>query len=322
MKLQKTTWVLLIVALFLGGFVYFYEIVGTPQREAAKEAEKQLFSFEEDEIQRVNIYIQEESRKFERVSEPEPGWRMTEPKDVPASDPSVAFLLNLLVEGKSDRIIPNVSPETLKEYGLDQPQAMVTVRLKNDETHEILLGKPDFNNSFLYAQVDSFSDKSQRSNVFLVPMDFEYAVNRPLSEWEQTKEETPEETEPSDTENEESTSETEPTTEETEPATEETDPSENQATPNNSETEPATEETDPSENQATPNNSDTETEESTSEPTPTPANQSPSASPSPEKPSSSEEKKQSIEDETASPNEETESENPPNDSEEEDSPSE
>jgi len=301
MKLQKTTWVLLIVALFLGGFVYFYEIVGTPQREAAKEAEKQLFSFEEDEIQRVNIYIQEESRKFERVSEPEPGWRMTEPKDVPASDPSVAFLLNLLVEGKSDRIIPNVSPENLKEYGLDKPQAMVTVRLTNDETHEILLGKPDFNNSFLYAQIDPFSDKSQQSNVFLVPMDFEYAVNRPLSEWEQTKEETPEETEPSDTENEESTSETEPTTEETEPATEEKDPSENQATPNNS---------------------DTETEESISEPTPTPANQSPSASPSPEKPSSSEEKKQSIEDETASPNEETEFENPPNDSEEEDSPSE
>jgi len=290
MKLQKTTWMLLIVALFLGGFVYFYEIVGTPQREAAKEAEKQLFSFEEDEIQRVNIYIQEESRKFERVSEPEPSWRMTEPKDVPASDPSVAFLLNLLVEGKSDRIIPNVSPETLKDYGLDKPQAMVTVRLTNDETHEIILGKPDFNNSFLYAQIDPFSDKSQQSNVFLVPMDFEYAVNRPLSEWEQPQETITEETESSDTENDESASEAESTTEETEPP----------------------------ESQATPNNSDTEPQESTPEPTPTPDNQSPSASPSPEKPSSSEEKKQSIEDETASPNEETEPENAPNDSEDED----
>jgi hypothetical protein len=294
MKLQKTTWVLLIVALFLGGFVYFYEIVGTPQREAAKEAEKQLFSFEEDEIQRVNIYIQEESRKFERVSEPEPGWRMTEPKDVPASDPSVAFLLNLLVEGKSDRIIPNVAPENLKDYGLDKPQAMVTVRLKNDETHEILLGKPDFNNSFLYAQIDPFSDKSQQSNVFLVPMDFEYAVNRPLSEWEQPQETITEETESSDKENDESASEAESTTEETEPP----------------------------ENQATPNNADTEPEESTPEPTPTPDNQNPSAAPSPEKPSSSEEKNQSIEDETASPNEETEPENVPNDSESEDIPAE
>jgi hypothetical protein len=294
MKLQKTTWVLLIVALFLGGFVYFYEIVGTPQREAAKEAEKQLFSFEEDEIQRVNIYIQEESRKFERVSEPEPGWRMTEPKDVPASDPSVAFLLNLLVEGKSDRIIPNVAPENLKEYGLDKPQAMVTVRLNNDETHEILLGKPDFNNSFLYAQIDPFSDKSQQSNVFLVPMDFEYAVNRPLSEWEQPQETITEETESSDTENDESASEAESTTEETEPP----------------------------ESQATPNNSDTEPQESTPEPTPTPDNQSPPASPSPENTSSSEEEKQSVEDETASPNEETEPENAPNESESEDIPAE
>lgn len=298
MKLQKTTWVLLIVALFLGGFVYFYEIVGTPQREAAKEAEKQLFSFEEDEIQRVNIYIQEESRKFERVSEPESGWRMMEPKDVPASDPSVAFLLNLLVEGKSDRIIPNVSPENLKEYGLDKPQAMVTVRLNNDETHEILLGKPDFNNSFLYAQIDPFSDKSQQSNVFLVPMDFEYAVNRPLSEWEQPQETITEETESSDTESEESTSETAP-------ATEEKEPSESQAKP-------------------TPNNSDTETEESTPEPEkkPTSENKNPSASPSPENTSSSEDKKQPIEDETASPSEETKPEDAPNESEGEDVPSE
>jgi hypothetical protein len=296
MKLQKTTWVLLIVALFLGGFVYFYEIVGTPQREAAKEAEKQLFSFEEDEIQRVNIYIGEDSLKFERVSEPEPGWQMTEPKDVPASDPSVAFLLNLLVEGKSDRTIPNVSPETLKEYGLDKPQAMVTVRLKNGETHEIILGKPDFNNSFLYAQIDPFSDKSQQSNVFLVPMDFEYAVNRPLSEWEQTKEETPEETELSDTENDESASESES-------ATEEKESPESQAQP-------------------TPNNSDAELEESTPEQIPTSENKQPSVSPSPENTSSSEDKKQPIEDETASPSEETKPEDAPNESEEEDVPSE
>lgn len=268
MKLQKTTWLLLIVALLLGGFVYFYEIVGTPQREAAKEAEKQLFSFEEDEIQKVNIYIQEESRKFKRVSDSESDWQMTEPKEVPASEPSVAFLLNLLVEGKSDRVIPNVSPDNLKDYGLNQPQAMVTVQLKNGETHEILLGQPDFNNSFLYAQVDSFSDKSQKSNVFLVPMDFEYAVNRPLTEWEQSQDDTSEETEPSDTENEESASES-----------------------------PA---------QPTPNNSDSEPEESTPEPEPTPTSEkkTPSPSPSPENTAPSEDKQPSIEENNRSPSEE------------------
>lgn len=298
MKLQKTTWVLLIVALLLGGFVYFYEIVGTPQREAAKEAEKQLFSFEEDEIQRVSIYVDEDSLKFERVSEPEPGWRMTEPKDVPASDPSVSFLLNLLVEGKSDRTIPNVSPETLKEYGLDKPQAMVTVRLKNDETHEILLGKPDFNNSFLYAQVDPFSDKSQQSNVFLVPRDFEYAVNRPLSEWEQSKEDTSEETDLSDPENDESAPEAESPVEEKES-------SESQAKP-------------------TPENLDTATEESTPEPekTPTSENKKPSASPSPDNASPSEDKKQPTEENNPSPSQETKPKTTPNESENEATPSE
>ncbi|MBE9128440.1 MULTISPECIES: DUF4340 domain-containing protein [unclassified Coleofasciculus] len=195
MKLQRTTLILLVLAVFLGGFVYFYEVQGAPKREAAKETKKPIFSFEEDQIQGVTIYLNKDQRKkifkFERVGKEKMPWQMKYPKDVSASDASVAFLLDLLVEGKSDRSF-TVPATQLKEYGLDKPQATVKVELKNREIHRINLGKPDFNRSFLYAQIDPRTQDSGQVDVLLVPVDFEYAVNRPVSEWEQSTEEEPE----------------------------------------------------------------------------------------------------------------------------------
>ena len=190
MKLQRTTLVLVVSALLLGGFVYFYEIQGAPKREATKTTKQPIFGFKNDQIQTLTIDGNEETLEFERVSKPVPGWQMKKPKEAAASDASVSFLVNLLVEGKSDRSFP-VSANQLQEYGLDKTQATIQVKLKDQKTHKLILGKPDFNRSFLYAQVDPSSGASQPLQVLLVPVDFEYAVNRPLSEWE-SKLETPE----------------------------------------------------------------------------------------------------------------------------------
>jgi hypothetical protein len=183
MKLQRTTLILLVTAILLGGFVYYSEIQGAQKREAAKTTKRPIFSFKEDQIQSLTIYMGEETLEFERVSGKETAWQMKTPNDVPASDASIAFLSNLLVEGKSDRSFP-IKANQLQEYGLDKPTAVVKVQLKNQQTHQLILGKPDFNRSFLYAQVDPSSQKPQPLNVFLVPIDFEYAVNRPMSEWQ------------------------------------------------------------------------------------------------------------------------------------------
>jgi len=199
MKLQRTTLILLVSALLLGGFVYLYEIQRAPEREAAKTTKQPIFSLKEDQIQSLTIYIDEETWEFERVNQPVPGWQMKMPKDGPASNAAVGFLLNLLVQGKSDRTFSVPATQTqLQEYGLDKPSATIKVQLKNQQTHWLILGKPDFNRSFLYAQVDPQPQTSRSLKVLLVPIDFEYAVNRPLSEW-QSQPETPEIPKPSPT---------------------------------------------------------------------------------------------------------------------------
>ncbi len=204
MKLQRSTWILLSLALLLGGGIYFYEKQVAPQKEIVKTTKKPIFSFKEDQIQAVTIYLNKKPLqvvKLERVSGGKTQWQMKYPQDVPASDAAVSFLLNLLVEGKSDSNINNISAEQLKEYGLDEPEAKVKIELKNKQIHRIILGKLDFTRSLLYAQVDPYIQNNQKSEVLLVPVDFEYAVNRPLAEWQPSKSEQPETPIPSPTPN-------------------------------------------------------------------------------------------------------------------------
>lgn len=193
MKLQRTTLVLLFTAIALGGLVYFGEIQGENKREAIKTIKQPIFAFREEQIQSLTIYMDEETLEFERVSGKTIGWQMKTPKDVPASNATISFLLNLLVQGKSDRSFP-IKPSQFSDYGLNKPTAVISVKLKNQQTHQLILGKPDFNRSFLYAQADPSVNLPNSWRVLLVPIDFEYAVNRPLSEW-QGKLEKPEKSE-------------------------------------------------------------------------------------------------------------------------------
>lgn len=179
MKLQRTTLILILLALGLGSFVYFYEVRGAPTRQEAKVKEQQIFSFEEEQVQSLAVKTKEQTLEFERGSQGIK-WQLA-PNKTPASDASVSYLMNLLVKGKSDRAI-QVPVAQLQEYGLDQPQATIEVKLKNQTTHQLILGKPDFNRNFLYAQADPVKPTGN-VNVLLVSTDFENAVNRPLAEW-------------------------------------------------------------------------------------------------------------------------------------------
>lgn len=185
MKLQRTTLILLLIALGLGGFVYFYEIRGSSQREEVKENKQPIFSFKEDDVQSLTIKTQNQTINLERSGKSEgTKWLMKSPSVVPASDPIVGYLMNLLVEGKSDRTI-SISTNQLSEFGLAQPQATIDVKLKNQQNHQLILGQPDFNRRFLYAQADPSTQPKGNINVLLVSTDFENAVKRDISEWKQ-----------------------------------------------------------------------------------------------------------------------------------------
>ncbi|MEZ2317409.1 MAG: DUF4340 domain-containing protein [Microcoleus sp.] len=190
MKLQKNTLVLIAVALSLTGLVLLFEIQVAPKQEAAKDEKQRIFAFKSDRIQFFTIKTAENILTFERVYAVKGGkssWEMKVPMQAHANQASVDFLLDRLGTGKSDRTI-SITPAQLPEFGLDKPQATVTVKLDNQETHRLVLGKTDFSGRFLYAQANPTESPSQNLPVILVPFDFKNATMRPLSEWKKTPE--------------------------------------------------------------------------------------------------------------------------------------
>ena len=187
MKLPRTTLVLIFLALGLGGFVYFYEIQGTTQGEQLQAQKQQIFTFTQDDIQSLTIQKQDITVSLKRnTPSTQPQWSLTSPSTEPANDAIVAYLTNLLVNGQSDRTL-EITPNQLEEFGFSQPLATININLKNQKTHQLILGNPDFNNRFLYAQTDDNQEENGKINVILVSTDFQNAVNRELSEWQEPK---------------------------------------------------------------------------------------------------------------------------------------
>jgi hypothetical protein len=183
MKLQRTTLGLVLLAILLGGFVFFYEFQWKSQQEQVKKKQQQLFSFKEEDVKNLKITTPSETITLERS--PEPGktkWLMKSPDNVPANDGTVAYLLNLLETEKSERSLTATAPQ-LADFGLKQPQATIDITLNNQKESKLVLGKQSFDNRFLYAQNQFATKPDGNVEVVLVSKKFEDAINRSLSEW-------------------------------------------------------------------------------------------------------------------------------------------
>lgn len=207
MKFQRTTLILLMVAVGLGAGVYLWETQAPSRPPTAENSEEQpLFRFSESDVQRLEVRQGEETLVFERLAEaaivspspspasPSPAspppnsyetteWRMVSPKTGLADDAAVDFLVNLLATGSRDRTL-RIEPADLDEFGLTTPSATVEIQLKNQETHRLVLGTQNFNGEFLYAQIDPPETAEAEVEVVLIPKNFESAVNRDLAEWQ------------------------------------------------------------------------------------------------------------------------------------------
>lgn len=184
MKLQKNTLALLLSALFLGVGVAIYEFSNRNEVSEIKEENQAIFTFKVDDIQTLIIKNKQNIIQLEKSNKPENPWQIIKPKQGIANDAVVSFLTSLLVNEKSDRRF-SVSSSELKDYGLDQPLATIQIQLQDKTSYQLNLGKPDFQNKFIYAYVNQNNSSLPPSEVLLIPQDFKYAVERDLSEWEE-----------------------------------------------------------------------------------------------------------------------------------------
>jgi Domain of unknown function (DUF4340) len=186
MKLPRTTLVLVILALALGVFVYFKEIRSGSQEEQINSSKQKIFAFTEDDIKSLTIKANNQTIVLERNSNSDDTnkWLLKSPLQAPASNPYVSYLTNLLVKGQTEKTF-STPEKQLADFGLNNPKGVIEIKLKNQQTHQLTLGKHDFKNAFLYARGDTVTKPDGNVDILLVSKDFENAVNRPLSEWQE-----------------------------------------------------------------------------------------------------------------------------------------
>lgn len=193
MKLQRSTLILMSIALGLAGYVYISNIQRTTQQQIIQEAEKQIFSFSRDEVKSVTVTTPEQIITAERIpanENPEQSpWRLTQPVETPANQATVDFLLNQLVVDQSIPEDPSIglrrltiSEEELPKYGLDSPENIVEVTLNNDQTYKLSLGGKDFSGRSVYGQTQTPETEAEFS-ILVIPEGIISAVERSLEEW-------------------------------------------------------------------------------------------------------------------------------------------
>lgn len=194
MKFQRSTLILMGLALGLTGAVYVFEIQGKTQQQEIQAKQQQIFSFPQSEIQSVTLTTPQQTVTLERVTNADElkksPWKITAPIQFLANPASVDYLLRELFRNQSNPSDVNseiqkltVSSDQLKEYGLDTVTDKIEVKLKNNTIYQLSLGKNDFRGNSLYARLDSPQPAAKEVTILVISNDIVSAINRSLDEW-------------------------------------------------------------------------------------------------------------------------------------------
>jgi len=155
----KGTLTLLVVCLALGGYVYFYEIKGSEERERVKQAEKQIWDLEDKDIQQIDFIFPDRQIAAERRGEEE--WILTNPRQLEADSDELNQLATSASKIERESVVePNATD--LAKFGLDPPQSSLKLKTKKGEEHTVHFGNNNPTGNSVYAALPD------QKEVFLV----------------------------------------------------------------------------------------------------------------------------------------------------------
>lgn len=153
----KTTIVVLVVAIALGAFVYFYEVKGGKARQEAEEQAKKVFTFKEDQIESISIIRADTSIVCTKISEDR--WKITQPVETDADKNTLESLVRSLKDAEVDRVVGD-STADLASFGLADPSIKIFAHLKEGALDTLYLGDKTPTSSYVFAK------KAGESTVF------------------------------------------------------------------------------------------------------------------------------------------------------------
>ncbi|MBD0336723.1 MAG: hypothetical protein ICV62_14640 [Cyanobacteria bacterium Co-bin13] len=188
MKLQRSTVVLIGIALLLGAGVLVSETQRSrspSQAELTQSAEDPIFGFAESDVVSLVVERDGETLAFER--DDQNTWQMVQPVQAPAEEGAVAFLLSRLTADAPVQEL-TLTPDQQAEFGFTPPSGTVRLTLADGTTHTLVLGGKDFSGTALYALIDPeqvpLPENAGEVPLYVVSIDVANGVERPLAEWQ------------------------------------------------------------------------------------------------------------------------------------------
>jgi hypothetical protein len=163
-----STLILLVIALGLGGYLYFVE----SERPVADEnAKPKVFTYDAAKINQVQIKSSTGDVTALRKGANDT-WTIVEPVAAPADRNAVSDVVTNLSSLEESRVVDENAAD-LKAYGLSDPRIDVTFHVEGEkEPKRILLGEKTPANSGVYAKLPT------SNRVFLVPTGLETAADK------------------------------------------------------------------------------------------------------------------------------------------------
>ncbi len=186
MKFQRSTVILVGVALLLGAGVLIAESQRARNPETAEVGDSQqpILDFAETDVATLTVERAGETLVFQRQEGDT--WQMVEPETSLAEPGAVAFLLSRL---NTDAPLQTVTmgPNQTEEFGFTTPVGTVTVTLDDGTEHVLILGGEDFSGTANYAVISPSpwppEPDGAEYSVLVVTRDVANGINRPLEEW-------------------------------------------------------------------------------------------------------------------------------------------
>jgi len=144
----KTSALLAVLLVALGGFYYIYEIRGEADRERAASRKGRVFTAEPADVTTFQLKRPDDTVTLSRDGD---AWRLTSPITARGNRGTIDDTLTTILTAKIDREI-EAKPASLADFGLDRPAAQVMLTLKDGKQLALDLGAKSPTGVWVYAR--------------------------------------------------------------------------------------------------------------------------------------------------------------------------
>lgn len=174
--IKKSTFIVLLCAVVLGGAVYYFQWRSSKKPIAADDTSKPAFNMQGDDVTSVTIsHPNKPDQPPIRLDYRNGEWNIMQPLDTGADASAARGIADGLASARSSQSEPG-TPDRLKAYGLDPAHVSLEFQLKNGTKHTILLGDKDFTGSDAYAVIDG------GKTVSLLPLSLETSADKSVDD--------------------------------------------------------------------------------------------------------------------------------------------